>query len=293
MRLTVDHSTSYFYRRPVQFGPHRLFLRAIEGHDVQIRESALRITPTARVRWSHDVYGNSLAVAEFSEPAKELTIHSSLTVEQFNTNPFDFVLEERALNLPLTYAPFEAADVAPYHTVHHPRDGEAVKHWMRPFLSTQGTGRTLDFFTALNRSMPLFFSYSPREEPGVQSPGETLNKRSGSCRDFALLFMEGARQLGVAARFVSGYLCRAADAETPTIAQDATHAWAEVYLPGAGWKGFDPTGGTLAADLHVRTAVAREPAQALPVSGSFAGAGADFLRMEVKVDARAIGPAQR
>ncbi|HAV65541.1 MAG TPA: hypothetical protein DCY13_24595 [Verrucomicrobiales bacterium] len=288
MLLSISHATTYFYRQPVLFGPHRMFVRAIEGHDVQIRESGLRVTPSARIRWLHDIFGNSLAIAEFSQPAQTLEIHSSLMVEQFNTNPFDFVLDDLAVSLPFSYADFEAIDVALYNTVRHPADTDAVRRWIRPFLSAKGTARTLDFFTALNKSVPLFFNYARREEPGVQAPGETLNRRSGSCRDFALLFMEAARQLGVAARFVSGYLCRPADSAASVVAEDATHAWAELYLPGAGWKGFDPTSGTLAADLHVRTAVAREPTHANPISGSFSGRGDDYLRMDVKVDARAI-----
>jgi len=292
MRLAIEHSTYYYYRRPVDFGPHRLLVRAIEGHDVQIRASGLRIAPAHRIRWLRDVFGNSLAVVEFAEPAAQLEIHSSLTVEQFNTNPFDFVLDDHALTLPFAYDPGELPDVAPYNQVAFPSDSEAVAGWIRPFLNPRGSAGTLEFFTALNRSMPLFFQYARREEPGVQPPSETLRKRAGSCRDFALLFMEAARRFGVAARFVSGYLCRGEGQETAGVATDATHAWAEIYLPGAGWKGFDPTSGTLAADLHVRTAVTRDPAQAIPVAGSFAGASADFLRMEVTVNARAVTMAE-
>ncbi len=288
MLLSITHSTTYYYRQAVKFGPHRLLIRAIEGHDVQIRESGLRISPNARVRWLRDVFGNSIAIAEFTSPASQLEIHSSLTVEQFNTDPFEFVLNENALTLPFSYDSLEAFDVAPYCQIQYPGDVDAVRRWLRPFLSVAGTARTMEAFTALNKSVPLFFSYSPREEPGVQSPGQTLKKRSGSCRDFALLVMEAARQLGVGARFVSGYLCRALGDETAGLAQDSTHAWAELYLPGAGWKGFDPTSGTLAAGLHVRTAVARVPDQANPITGSFSGRAADYLRMEVTVNARAV-----
>lgn len=288
MLLTIEHTTSYFYRRPVQFGPHRLLIRAIEGHDVQIRKSGLSISPAHRIRWLHDVFGNSLAIVDFTGEAAQLDVRSTLTVEQFNTNPFEFVLDAYACTLPFEYQPAEQIDVAPYEQMSHPADVDAIAGWARPFLSAKGTARTLEFFTALNKSVPLFFQYTRREEPGVQTPGETLRKRSGSCRDFALLFMEAARHLGVAARFVSGYLCRAEEATGGGIANDATHAWAEVYLPGAGWKGFDPTVGMLAADLHVRTAVTRDPAQAIPVAGSFSGASSDFLRMEVTVNARAV-----
>lgn len=290
MLLKILHSTRYFYQRPVRFGPHRLLIRAIEGHDVQIRDSSLSVSPNARVRWLRDVFGNSIAIADFLEEATQLEIHSSLKVEQFNTNPFEFVLDESAVTLPFTYAPFEAFDVAPYCQIVHLEDVDVVRNWIRPFLDAKGAARTLDFFTALTKSVPLFFTYAPREEPGVQTPGETLKKRSGSCRDFALLLMEAARQLGVAARFVSGYLCRPIGDDSSIIVRDSTHAWAELYLPGAGWKGFDPTSGTMAADLHVRTGVARVPDQANPVTGSFGGDFSNFLRMEVSVDASAVGP---
>jgi transglutaminase-like putative cysteine protease len=288
MLLAIEHSTCYRYRRPVRFGPHRLLIRAIESHDVQIRASGLSISPAYRVRWLHDVFGNSLAIADFSEPASRLEIHSTLTVEQFNTNPFDFVLDPGALTLPFEYDPSERADVAPYREVACPADREAVAVWTRPFLDGRGSADTLEFFTALNQSVPHGFQYARREAPGVQTPATTLSKRRGSCRDFAQLLIEAARHMGVAARFVSGYLCRARGEETGGVGSDATHAWAEIYLPGAGWKGFDPTTGMLAADLHVRTAVTRDPAQAIPVAGSFVGANTDFLRMDVTVNARAV-----
>lgn len=287
MLLSIHHATSYRYRRPVQFGPHRLMVRAIEGHDVQIRRSGLTVQPVARVRWIRDVYDNSVAVADFTTTGTELTIASTLLVEQFNTNPFDFVLEPQAFELPFHYREDERADVQAFLERGYPQDETALRHWVRPFLSATGKGKTMEFFSALGRSVPLFFQYARREEPGVQSPGETLQRRAGSCRDFALLFMEAARLLGVAARYVSGYLCRADEGGTIGAASDATHAWAELYLPGAGWKGFDPTCGILAADYHVRVAVARWPGQAVPVSGSFVGQTNDCGTMTVTVDARA------
>lgn len=288
MLLSIEHTTIYRYRRSVHFGPHRLLLRAIEGHDVQIRQSGLSVQPVARIRWLRDVYDNSVAIAGFSEPATELSVRSSLVVEQFNTNPFDFVLESQALELPFVYREEERADVAPFLQRTHPGDETAMRHWVRPFLSTEGRGKTVDFFLALCRSVPLFFQYVRREEPGVQPPGLTLRQRAGSCRDFAVLFIEAARMLGVGARYVSGYLCRSDADGALAAASDATHAWAELYLPGAGWKGFDPTCGILAADYHVRVATARTPEQAVPVMGSFVGEPSDYQDMLVNVDAREV-----
>lgn len=290
MLLSITHTTHYHYAQPVRFGPHRLMVRAIEGHDVQIRGSKLAISVPHRLRWLQDVFGNSVAVLELLEESADLQIECQLKVEQFNTNPFNFVLDEYACQLPFQYPPDEARDTAPFLQIHHPADEAAVRNWVRPFLDVNGRAKTLEFFLALSRSVPLFFQYTRREEPGVQTPGETLRQRSGSCRDFALLFMEAARIMGVAARFVSGYLCRGETDETAGIATDSTHAWAEIYLPGAGWKGFDPTSGILAADLHVRTAVTRDPVQAIPIAGSFIGNPSLFRGMEVTVNAHALKP---
>jgi transglutaminase-like putative cysteine protease len=283
MLLAIEHTTLYRYARPVKFGRHKLMIRPIEGHDVKIRRSGLTISVPQRVRWVHDVFGNSVAVVELLEDASELTFHSTLEVQQFNTNPFDFVLEKHALECPFLYRGEEGFDVASYLQSQHPGDADAVRAWIRPFLTVNGTAKTVEFFTALAKSVPIAFDYNAREEPGVQAPAQTLRLRAGSCRDFALLFIEAARSMGVAARYVSGYLCRADAEGTLAQASDATHAWVELYLPGAGWKGFDPTCGILAADYHVRTAVTRTPEQAVPVAGTFEGSPADYLGLHVKV----------
>jgi transglutaminase-like putative cysteine protease len=287
MLLQIEHQTVYRYAAPVTFGPHRILVRPLEGHDVQIRNSALTLEPAYRVRWVHDVFDNSVAMVDFLEPASEMSVLSRVVVEQYNTNPFDFILNPGAVELPFAYREGEKLDVMPFTGVEYPRDQDAVLNWVRPFLKMDGRAQTFEFLTALNKSFPLFFQYVRREEPGVQSPGETLRKRAGSCRDFALLFMEAARHLGLAARFVSGYLCRHGD-DVPDLASNATHAWAEIYLPGAGWKGFDPTCGVLAADLHVRVAVVRQAAQATPVHGTFSGRPDDYRGMTVTVDARVV-----
>ena len=287
MNLSIRHHTVYRYARPVTLGAHRLLIRPLEGHDVQIRSSSLSIEPAHQLRWIHDIFDNSIALVDFTEPADQMRIDSRVTVEQYNINPFNFVLETFATTLPFNYRPEEAVEVIPYLQPEFPNDESDVRKWIRPFLDVQEQGRTLDFLTSLNKSFPLFFQYFQRDELGIQSPRETLHKRSGSCRDFALLFMEAARYLGVAARFVTGYLCRPNEANRDA-AHGSTHAWAQVFLPGAGWKGFDPTSGVLAADLHVSTGVTRCPHQASPVSGSFAGKSQDFLGMEVTVDAFAV-----
>lgn len=288
MLLSISHVTVYRYSEPVRLGAHRLMVRPLEGHDVQIRSSTLQISPAYRLRWIQDVFGNSIALVDFQEMANEMRVESTVTVEQYNKNPFDFVVDPFAMELPFQYPTDEWTDVAPYLQRMHPGDDTAIRNWIRPFLNVNGRARTMDFLTALNKSVPMSFTYRRREEQGVQGPGETLQRRSGSCRDFALLLIETARALGLAARFVSGYLCQASDG-VHEAALGATHAWAEIYLPGAGWKGFDPTCGILAADSHVRVAVTRLPSQAVPVAGIYDGTTAFYRGLQVLVDARVIG----
>ena len=288
MLLSISHITVYRYTEPVSLGTHRLMVRPLEGHDVQIRSSTLHIVPASRLRWVHDSFGNSIAIADFNEPASELRVESAVVVEQYNTNPYDFIIEPYATELPFEYLPEEKTDLAPYLQRQFPQDDASIREWVRPFLGLNGKARTLEFLTALNKSVPMFFNYRRREMPGVQSPAETLKHRSGSCRDFAVLLIETARQLGLAARFVSGYLCQSTDG-VHEAALGATHAWAEIYLPGAGWKGFDPTCGILAADFHVRVATTRLPSQAVPVSGGYTGSVRFFKSLQVLVDARVIG----
>lgn len=270
MLLTIEHTNLYRYTWPVELTLHQLMLRPVECHEVQIRSESLEIHPAHQLRWEHDVFDNSIALVNFTGKTDELRITSRYTVEQFNLNPFNFVLEIYTNELPFAYQDDEAPDLAPFLKQHHPQDTAAIQEWVRPLLSSQGRARTLEFLIALNQSVAAQFGYSRREEPGVQTPAETLKSRSGFCRDFALLFMEAARYMGLAARYVSDYLC-STEGEKLEGAADATHAWAEFYLPGAGWKGFDPTCGTLAAGLHLRVAVAREPSQATPICGSYLG----------------------
>lgn len=282
MTLDILHKTSYHYSQPVRFGTHRCLIRPMEGHDLKIKSSSLLVSPTPKIRWVQDLFNNCVALMEFDQSADHLVIESALIVDQFNINPFDFVLEKHALDLPMAYTPAESLDLASFLPLGFPQDEPVLRQWIGPFLDINGRAKTMDFLTAINRSMPLFFSYSRRELPGVQTPAETINLRSGSCRDFAMLMMEAARCMGLAARFVSGYLC-GGDDKSQEVAAGATHAWAEIYLPGAGWKGFDPTCGRLADDYHVRVAVSREPFQAPPVSGSYIGAQGLFVGMNVEV----------
>ena len=286
--LQIDHTNIYRYTRPVEWTIHRLMLRPTESREVRIQSEHLEIFPAHELRWEKDVFDNAIALVNFTEKADEMRITSRYQLEQLNTNPFNFSLEIYTNDLPFAYRGDDAVDLVPYLQPLHPEDSGAINTWLRPFLDGHGRGSTLPFLLALNESIAAQFRYEAREEPGIQTPAETLRIRAGTCRDFALLFMEAVRQMGLASRYVSGYLCGSGDVD-PEFAVDSTHAWTEVYLPGAGWKGFDPTSGILAAGTHVRVAATRNPAQATPILGNYLGDASLFRGMEVSVKARQIG----
>lgn len=288
MLLKINHTNVYRYTRPVELTRHRLMLRPAESHGLQIRSEKLDIHPAHTFSWEHDVFYNSVAQVNFSEKSDELRITSQYTVEQFNMDPFNFVLEIYTNDLPFEYRGEDIDDLASYIKPQYPQDQPAIHDWLKPFLDANGRGKTLEFLLELNSSIAATFGYGAREEPGVQSPAETLKLRTGSCRDFALLFMEAARHMGLAARYVSGYLCSADQETSPDVADNATHAWTEIYLPGGGWKGFDPTCGILAAGWHVRVAATRNPDQATPIRGSYLGDASLFKDMQVSIDAHSI-----
>ncbi len=286
LRISIEHSNRYRYTRPVELTKHRLMLRPSENHGLNILESSLEVSPLHQISWEHDVFDNSVAHLNFTEKTDELIITSRYELEQFNLNPFDFVMEIYTNDLPFAYRGDDAIDLQPFMQPQFPEAEAAVREWLRPFLDAEGRGKTLDFLLATNSAIAEQFGYGRREEEGTQTPAETLKLRTGTCRDFALLFMEIARHMGLAARYVSGYLCSSAEDETaPEVADNSTHAWTEIYLPGAGWKGFDPTSGILAAGYHVRVAATRNPAQATPIRGSYLGDASLFAGMDVKITA--------
>jgi len=252
-------------------------VRPREGHDIQIVESKLEITPGHRIQWSQDVYGNDTALVHFTEPASELVIYSDLILQHLETNPFDFFLEPGAVMYPFLYDPETTLELSGLLHLVYPEDASIVRDWLVTFWYPGQKMDTLVLLQKINSAIKYGFRYEVREEQGVQSPAETLKKKSGSCRDYATLFLEACRCLGLAARFVSGYVLSGANGLGAS-----THAWAEVYLPGGGWKGFDPTAGLLTTFQHVPVAVSRHPENAMPVTGSFIGT-AKALGIEVDV----------
>lgn len=288
--LTVEHTTTYRYRRPVAFGPHRLMLRPRDGHDLRLLASRLDVSPPARsTRWAYDALGNSVAVVSFPpEPASALLrLASTATVERAAPRPPRGEVEEGAARYPFVYPARDRLDLGRMLDQHYPDPADRVGAWARGFV-LGGDTDTLALLGDLSAGIGARFAYLGREEEGTQSPAETLDRGSGSCRDFAVLLAEAARALGFGARVASGYLHApgaGAGGRAPRGA-GATHAWAEVFLPGPGWVAFDPTNGTAGGADLIRVAVARDIHQVVPVSGSFLGAPDDYLGMEVAVTVR-------
>lgn len=286
MKIRIQHRTTYTYTEPVTFGQHRIMVRPREGHDVHIESSALEITPAHTMRWMRDIHGNSLAKVDFSEPSDKLVFHSEIVLEQYDTNPLDFILEESAVHYPFVYEPDSMVELAPYIAILYPRDVAALREWQAQFWKPGDNTETFGLLQKINRHICETFKYQRRDEPGVQTPAETLSKNSGSCRDFATLLLEACRSWGLAARFASGYVqCEATEAGGAS-----THAWTEVYLPGAGWKGFDPTSGQMTGAQYVTVAVSRNPENAAPISGSFQGPANSSLGIAVDVSVSRVDP---
>ncbi len=282
--LKVEHKTTYRYARPVSFNEHRLMCRPRDSHDLRLLGTTLTISPVpAETRWLHDVFGNSIAIVTFAQQASELIFDSSFRAEHFPSEPREIEIEDYARRLPFNYGADDVSDLGRTRERHYTDPEHKVDLWAKSFIGADVL--TLDTLSGMTHAIKEQFEYVRRDEMGTQSPLETLAAGSGSCRDFALLMMEATRSLGLAARFVSGYLYdeKLIGAEAGLVGGGATHAWAQIFLPGAGWVEFDPTNGLIGGHNLIRVAVARDALQAIPVSGSFVGTKNDYLGMDVDV----------
>jgi transglutaminase-like putative cysteine protease len=286
--VTVRHATTYRYSAPVTFGQHRLMLRPRDSHDLRLVGAELILSPPGKVRWLHDVFSNSVALVDFDAPADELTIVSTLKIERYANERLDFAITPEAESYPFMHSADDRSDLGRLRERHY-QDRGTVETWARQFILETPTN-TFNLLATMNAAIRGAFEYRAREEEGTQAPDVTIDTKSGTCRDFALLFIEAARSLGFGARFVTGYLYDPAlDGGGEAVqGAGATHAWAEIYLPGAGWVEFDPTNGLIAGENLIRVAVTRDPSQAVPIGGTFAGEdGATFTGMEVDVTVNA------
>jgi transglutaminase-like putative cysteine protease len=243
----------------------------------------LELSPSASIRWMHDVFGNSIAIASFAKPATELRIESDLTLETFAVERPPFQIMPEAVSYPFIYSADDRIDLGRMLERQYADPGGRLAAWARGFVRSNPTD-TLALLADLNSGIAAWISYQSRDTEGTQSPLETLDRRWGTCRDFAVLLIEAARCLGFGARVVSGYLYN------PTaIGAGTTHAWADIYVPGSGWIAYDPTNRTIGGANLIRVAVTRDIAQAAPITGSFVGTADSYLGMTVDVSVTAAG----
>lgn len=276
-KLRIHHETVYTYTRPVKFGPHRVVLRPREGHDLRVENMALTTAPKAEIRWIRDVFGNSVALLRFARQASVLRIVSDVEIRR--TSPYPHRRHDtKPTPYPPAYDPLEHAVVSAYRAVTYPDDTEAVAKWVSQ-IAPKRPADVEQMVRTINQAIFRRFRYMRREEKGVLSPAQTIATGAGSCRDFATLLLDAARSVGIAGRFASGYM----ESSAAVMGQGSTHAWVEIYLPGHGWRGYDPTLGTETDDRHVATGLSNHPRGVMPVSGSFFGKPSEFTTMGVSV----------
>jgi transglutaminase-like putative cysteine protease len=296
--LTVRHTTTYRYARPVSFGEHRMMFRPRESYDQRLIETHVKITPQpVELRYFHDVFGNTIGIVRFDKKADELIFDSYNKLEHLPEETLDDPASpERTLNaFPFVYPQLDLPDLRSSMMRQFDDPDGIVAAWSRRFLQTTAKVDALNVLSAMTRAVHNELHYNHRASGPPQTPLETLQLSAGTCRDFAVLMIEGARMLGLAARFVSGYLYspRYDTGQSRRRGGGNTHAWVRIYMPSGGWVEFDPTNGLVGNRDLIRVAIARDPAQALPLSGTWEGKPADFLGMDVQVDVSAETEPQR
>ncbi|SIR25804.1 transglutaminase family protein [Pseudacidovorax sp. RU35E] len=291
----ILHTTTYRYHEAVNFGLHRVMFRPRDSHDLRVLATDLQVSPEAHVRLIQDPHSNSVALVQPKEPAAELTIVCAFTIEHVPALEDELQLDPAAEFLPFAYSLQERLDLEHYLRPHHDDPDGTLIRWAHQFLHTDAPNSTRETLTRMNAHINQSLAYHAREEEGTQTPLETLAIGGGSCRDYSLLMMEAARRLGIATRFVSGYLYdpmldegndAQEDGEEPAeriVGAGSTHAWLQAYLPGAGWIAFDPTNNLMGSSRLIRVGVARDPAQAPPIAGSWFGEAKAYAGMDVVV----------
>lgn len=295
--LRVRHVTLYRYAHPVVFGKHRAMFRPHESNDLRLTSFEINTKPASAHHWVHDVFSNSKVIMDFDAAPESdtLEIVCEFNVVRSTVHEPKFPISDFARKYPFTYHSEQWPDLVALIRPEYDAPTAEVKRWAESFIDG-ANGESWAILENINSAIHRDFDYRRREEPGIQPPRETLAMGAGSCRDFAVLMLEAVRQLGFAARFVTGYLYDPLTDQTDDAGRHAmrgagaTHAWVQVFMPGAGWIEFDPTNGLIASGHLIRTGVARLPAQAVPLEGSFTGAKDDFLGMDVTVDVTTLAP---
>jgi transglutaminase-like putative cysteine protease len=284
--LRIHHRTTYRYHQPVTLGPHRLMLRPRESRDLRLVSIDVALSPATVVTWAQDVFGNAVATASFQTMTDTLVIESAaeLQLDAAAWPVFDIAVS--AIVYPFQYSSGEWTDLGALTAQQYPDPAARLRDWARAFVRGTSTD-TLSLLKDLSAGVSKAINYQSREDEGTQSPAQTLDRGWGSCRDFAVLFVEAARSLGFGARIVSGYLYNPSHESVGSGGAGSTHAWAEVYIPGAGWITFDPTNRSVGGFNLIPVAVARDIRQAMPVTGSFVGMSGAFKDMMVEVSVKA------
>jgi transglutaminase-like putative cysteine protease len=277
--LHIVHDTTYFYKKAVRFGPHRLVVRPREGHDVRIEEIRVEIEPAFDLEWSRDLFGNCVATAHILSPAERLRIHSEVLLQQTAPFPQRSAERETPTGFPVHFSEIESAVATAYLATTHPTDVAKVKAWVSTAIYPIVVYDAEEIVASIARRIRKTIKYRRREAKGVQSPSQTLSAGSGSCRDMATLMLEALRSVGFPARFASGYLVGSAS----DAGHAATHAWAEAYLPSVGWIGYDPMLGEATSSNHIVVGVSNHPRGVMPVSGTFFDEDKSYLGMKAAV----------
>ena len=283
-RLGISHTTAYRYAEPVSFGLHRLVIRPREGHDLQVESLSLRVSPSAAVSWHRDIFGNSIALAAFSEPADLLEFSSEAVVCRSDHTSHRHLLAVLPIKFPVEYSEIEASVAEGYLESVYRNENERIREWAEATFAPHSGDDAVLLVEKINEWIHRSIRYRRREDRGVQSPLETLRLESGSCRDMATLLLEAARALRLAARFASGYL----DGTASRAGHAVTHAWAEVYFPEHGWFGCDPSLGEETSEKHIVCGVSSHPRGVMPVSGYYSGSRRSYLTMDVRVDIKPL-----
>ena len=281
--LTIRHVTTYHYKKPVGFGEHRMMLRPRDDNDQTVLESELEITPEpTQLSWTQDIFGNHVATARFADRASELRFESTICVDHAPAGFRAADIQNFARTHPFAYAAEDRPGLTRFIAPLSP--SPELARWAARFLREDGSADTRELLVDMTQTIRRTFKHVARHEKGTQDPIRTLKLGSGSCRDLAVLMIAALRSLGIAARFVSGYVHLADDDDDDdSVTGGNTHAWVQVYVPGPGWVDFDPSSGMIGNQNLVRVAVVHEPREAIPLQGTWIGTASDHLAMNVKV----------
>jgi transglutaminase-like putative cysteine protease len=295
MKLSIQHSTRHHYERPVSFSDHALFLRPLDSHRRQVNRFEVVTTPESTQRWVRDAYGNIVLNCNFGLiESQTLAFETRIELDLQEENPFDFILDSHATAYPFNYREPDLSSLKSYLEARPEKGAHKALDWFYQAVSNPLQHSDLVQFVAeINAAVRRDISYVRRDEEGIQEPDTTLQLRTGSCRDMAVLFIAILRQIGFAARFCSGYLYDPPVGEEGehvyNRAVGSMHAWTEVYLPGAGWKGFDPTNGIMANSYFIPCAVSHNPKFIEPIQGNYFSPSTVASTMEVALHIERIG----